>query len=145
MSPRPKHRGYRPPGLFGFTAGDPTDLVDEVPDNPKHRPCPACGAQRGEPCSRPSKQGGRQPLRAVPGDPLRRGFHPARAVIPDPPPEDVPSRDDPGPQHGAHEPEPTPPDFGDLVTDPTAPRPAQPPQPPPTARAKADLRWAMNL
>lgn len=131
---RAKHRGHRPPGLFSWEQGAPTDQVDEVPDNPKHRSCPACGAQPGEPCSRPSHDGGRQPLRAIPGDPLRRGYHPARAVIP------VPAA-----QPAAHAPEPDPPAPEDPEPAPTRQRPAQPPQPPPTARAKADLRWAMNL
>lgn len=134
----------RPPGLFGFQAGDPTPDVDEVPDNPKHRPCPACGANRGEPCTRPSRDGGRQPLRAIPGDPLRRGFHPARAVIPEPEPDPEAAgtqHGDPAAQEPPQQPEPEPPEPSRSITDISRQRPTQPP----SARTKADLRWAMNL
>lgn len=139
---RAKHRGHRPPGLFRWEQGQAVEELDEVPDNPKHRPCPACGAQRGEPCSRPSRNGGRQPLRAKPGDPLRLGFHPARAVIPETETEGV---GDAGGQDGVHGPEPAAPEPDDPEPAPTPQQHSQPPQPPPTARAKADLRWAMNL
>lgn len=168
---RARHRGHRPPGLFSWEQGSPTTEVDDVPDNPKHRPCPACHARPGEACSRPSHDGGRQPLRAIPGDPLRRGYHPARAVIPD---EPAPEDSSPAGQLGAHGPEPVAPEPDDPEPAPTPQRPSQLPehegrppvtaedlpglssrsdwrdvpppiQPPPSARAKADLRWAMNL
>lgn len=146
---RAKHRGHRPPGLFGFQQGAPAEQVDEVPDNPKHRACPACGARPGEPCSRPSRNGGRQPLRAKSGDPLRRGFHPARAVIPDPDPEDVEAQTRSATvQAAAHAPEPAAPEPEGPPPATTRRRPSQPQEPdwdPPSARAKANLKWAMNL
>lgn len=59
MSRRAKHRGERIPGLFGFDGGQPTEQLDEVPDNPRTRPCPwpNCRADIGDPCTRPGRHG----------------------------------------------------------------------------------------
>lgn len=57
MSRRARHRGARLPALFGFDAGEPTTEVDEVPDNPRLRPCGFCSAQIGEPCTRRTRHG----------------------------------------------------------------------------------------
>lgn len=51
MSRRARHRGERLPGLFGFEDGAPTEQLDEIPDNPRTRPCPWCHAQPEEPCT----------------------------------------------------------------------------------------------
>lgn len=57
MSRRPKHRGARIPGLFGFQDGTPTEQLDEVPDNPRARPCPWCHARPEEPCTTATRHG----------------------------------------------------------------------------------------
>lgn len=62
MSRRARHRGERTPGLFGFADGQPTTEVDEVPDNPRLRPCSWCGAHIGDPCTRRGRGGTRIPL-----------------------------------------------------------------------------------
>lgn len=72
MSRRRKHRGERRPALFGFDAGAPTDMPEEVPDNPLARPCGWCGAQPGERCTVRLGHGRRVPL--TEHDP----YHPAR-------------------------------------------------------------------
>lgn len=51
MSRRARHRGARLPGLFTFEAGQPTEQLDEVPDNPRTRSCPWCHALPEEPCT----------------------------------------------------------------------------------------------
>lgn len=62
MRRRPRHRGARLPGLFGFEDGTPTAQLDEVPDNPRLRPCTWCHADTGEPCTRRSRNGRRIPI-----------------------------------------------------------------------------------
>lgn len=57
MSRRARHRGERLPALFGFDHGTPTDQLDEVPDNPRTRPCSWCHAEPGEPCTRSGRRG----------------------------------------------------------------------------------------
>lgn len=68
MSRRTRHRGARVPGLFGFADGQPTTEVDEVPDNPRLRPCSWCGAHPNEPCT--TRLRGRRVTRTE--------YHPAR-------------------------------------------------------------------
>lgn len=62
MSRRARHRGERVGGLFGFEDGQPTTEVDELPDNPRARPCRWCRAEPGEPCTRPARHGRRIPI-----------------------------------------------------------------------------------
>ena len=68
MSRRARHCGARIGGLFGFDDGQPTEQLDEVPDNPRLRPCPWCHAQPEEPCT--TRLRGRRVNRA--------DYHPAR-------------------------------------------------------------------
>lgn len=51
MTRRARHRGERVPGLFGFHDGHPTEQLEEIPDNPRLRPCPWCHAPPNEPCT----------------------------------------------------------------------------------------------
>ena len=62
MTRRPRHRGERIGGLFGFADGAPTEQLDEVPDNPRLRECGWCGAHIGDPCTRRGRGGTRIPL-----------------------------------------------------------------------------------
>jgi hypothetical protein len=57
VSRRARHRGERIPGLFGFEDGRPTEQLDEVPDNPRARPCPFCRAKPQEPCTAGTRHG----------------------------------------------------------------------------------------
>jgi hypothetical protein len=70
VSRRRRHRGQRVPGLFGFDDGAPTAEVDEIPDNPQTRPCPACGATAGQACRtrtrRPTRMNDYHPARKSP-------------------------------------------------------------------------------
>lgn len=51
MTRRAQHRGERPAGLFVFADPAAGDVEpDEVRDNPRTRPCPACGAAAAHPC-----------------------------------------------------------------------------------------------
>jgi hypothetical protein len=60
VSRRARHRGERIPGLFGFDNGAPTEQLDEVPDNPRARPCPWCHARPEDPCTVATRHGRRR-------------------------------------------------------------------------------------
>lgn len=86
MSPRPKARANGRVGLWQDLPGAGPVPAEHLPPeaqvSPKRRPCPACKARPGEPCTSPSHQrGGRRDL---------KGYHASRLNPSEPTTQETP-------------------------------------------------------